>query len=130
MNDEAYRELDKEEIITEDHYCRDRKNDKFVLLPSNHSSIGKKAGYLYIYEKVSLDDFRLLNDDEIITREHFQVWRDYCGHLLMYRCLKSVGSKAGNARKKYNPLPEFNLYSKKETQFNFETLNILKDIEL
>jgi hypothetical protein len=77
MNDEVYRELYKEEIITKDHYgCY---SDKFVLLPSNYPYIGKKAD---------------------------------------------------NARKENDDLPEYNTYAKKKTQFNFETLNILKDIEL
>ncbi len=128
MNEEAYRELDYEEIITKDHYCFD-DNDKLVLLPLNHPYIGNKVEKRQIFEKISLEDFRLLNDDEIVNEEHFEVWRS-CDYLVISRCYYTVGSKAGNARKKYNSIPEFNLYFKKKTQFNFETLNILKDIEL
>jgi hypothetical protein len=131
MNKEAYRCLDKEEIITKDHYWFDWQNNKFVLIPSNYPCIGKKAGYLYIYEKISLEDFRILKDDEIVNKEHFYVWKDddYC-NFLIYRCYsRHQGSKTSDVRKKCNSLPEFNLYAKK-TQFNFETLNILKDIQL
>jgi hypothetical protein len=129
MNKEVYRRLDKEEIVTKDHYWYHWQNNTFVLLRSNHSSIGKKAGYLYIYEKVSLDDFRPLNDDEIVNDEHFQVQGDSYGHLRMYRCCNSVGRKADDVRKANDYLPEYKICAKK-TQFNFETLNILKDIQL
>ena len=130
MNNEVYRRLDKEEIVTKDHYWFDWQNNKFVLIPSNDPCIGKKAGYLYIFEKVSLEDFRILKDDEIVNEEHFYVWRDNRGYLRMCRCCDTVGLKAGNARNECRYMTEFNLYAKKETQFNFETLNILKDIEL
>jgi hypothetical protein len=128
MNKEAYRKLDHEEIVTKHHYWP--LDYELVLLPSNDPYIGKKAGCLYIYEKVSLDDFRLLNDDEIITREHFFAFRYIEGYLIMCRFYNSVGRKSDDVRKEDISLPEFNLYAKKETQFNFETLNILKDIEL
>jgi hypothetical protein len=123
MNDEVYYQLDCEEIIKKDHYYRN--NNELVLLPSNHPYIGKKVEYEYIFEKVSLEDFRILKDDEIVNKEHFYVWRDIHSYLIMSRCRRSVGRKAGNARNY-----EYNIYAKKKTQFNFETLNILKDIEL
>jgi hypothetical protein len=132
MNEEVYRRLDKEEIITKDHYYR-RNNKKLVLLPFNHSWIGKKVEYEYFYEKISLDDFRLLKDDEILNEEHFQVWRVSVGYLRMVRIkcyFLYYGSKAGNARKANSSVREYNIYAKQKTQFNFETLNILKDIQL
>jgi hypothetical protein len=128
MNNEVYRRLDKEEIITKDHYYR-RNNNKFVLLPPNDPCIGKKSYGIYIFEKISLEDFRILNDDEIVNEEHFQVLRDSFGYLRMFRCLMFVGRKAIDVRKANDYLPEYNICAKK-TQFNFETLNILKDIEL
>jgi hypothetical protein len=129
MNNEAYCQLDEEKIITKYHYCFDN-NDKLFLLPLNHPYIGYKVGYLSVYEKISLEDFRPLNDNEIVNEEHFYVWRDSYGNLVMHRCYSShQGSKTSDVRKKYNSIPEFNLYAKK-TQFNFETLNILKEIEL
>jgi hypothetical protein len=129
MNDEVYRELDKEEIITKDHYFWSLFNDKIFLLPSNYPFIGKKREGRYIFEKFYLEDFRLLNDNEIVNKKHFFVFRHNDGYLRICRCCDTVGHKAGDARKKYSSLPEFNLYAKK-TQFNFETLNILKDIQL
>jgi hypothetical protein len=128
MNKEAYRKLDHEEIVTKHHYWP--LDYELVLLPSNDPYIGKKAGDLYIYEKVSLDDFRLLNDDEIITREHFFVFRYIEGYLIMCRLYNSVGRKADDVRKEDSSLPEFNLYAKKETQINFGKFDFLKDIEL
>jgi hypothetical protein len=130
MNNEAYRYLDKEEIITEDHYYQDWQNKKIVLIPSNDPYIGKEVSFKWIFEKVYLEDFRLLNDNEIVNKEHFLVWRDDCDHLVMCRCCDIVGHKAIDVRKANNSLPEFNLYAKQKTQFNFETLNILKDIKL
>jgi hypothetical protein len=130
MNNEAYSHLEYKEIITKDHYCFD-DNDKLVLLPSNHPWIGEKAEGSYIYEKVSLDDFRTLKDDEIVNEEHFYVRRS-CGHLVMYRCYRCcniVGHKADDVRKENSSIPEFNLYAKK-TQFNFGKFDFLKDIEL
>ncbi len=130
MNNEAYCQLDEEKIITKYHYCFD-DNDKLVLLPSNDSFIGKKAGYLCIFEKVSLDDFRPLNDDEIVNKEHFFAFRIIYGYLIMERCyFYHLGNKAIDVRKAISHISEFNLYAKQKTQFNFETLNILKDIEL
>jgi hypothetical protein len=128
MNKEAYRSLDKEEIVTKDHY--QWLNDKFVLLPFNHSWIGEKANKRLIYEKISLEDFRPLNDNEILKIEHFQVWRDSFGYLRMFRCVRSVERKAGNARKESIYVSDFNLYAKKETQINFGKFDFLKEIEL
>jgi hypothetical protein len=129
MNNQVYRKLHGE-IVTKDHYWFDWQNNKFVLLSSNYPCIGKKADGRFIREKVSLDDFRPLNNNEIVNEEHFEVWRDNCGNLIMERCDSFiVGRKADDVRKENSSLPEFNLYAKK-TQFNFETLNILKDIEL
>ncbi len=131
MNDEAYRKLDYEKIITKDHYRWDWQNKKLVLLPSYDSCIGKKTEERYIYEKISLEDFRLLKDDEIVNKEHFYVWRNYCGNLIMERCGNFiVGRKADDARKKCNFTPEFNLYAKKEIQINFGKFDFLKEIEL
>jgi hypothetical protein len=126
MNNEAYRWLDKEEIITRDHYWW--RNGKFVLLPSDYSYIGEKAEGSSIYEKISLEDFRLLKDDEIVNEEHFEVWRSF-GYLGMCRAYRFIGYKVDDVRNEHFWLSEFNLYAKK-TQFNFETLNILKEIEL
>jgi hypothetical protein len=131
MNNEVYRRLDKEEIITKNHYWR--CNGKFVLLPSDYSCVGKKVEGSSIYEKISLEDFRILDDNEIVNDEHFYVWRsyeDYCGYLRICRCLSFAGYKVGDVRNEYRHLSEFNLYAKQKMQFNFETLNILKDIEL
>jgi hypothetical protein len=128
MKNEAYRRLDKKEIITKNHYWWN--NRKFVLLPSNHLWIGEKAEGSSIYEKISLEDFRFLKDDEIVNEENFEVWRDDYGNLVMHRCYYIVGLKTDDARKECRYMTEFNLYAKKEMQFNFETLNILKDIEL
>jgi hypothetical protein len=129
MNKEVYRYLDDEEIVTKDHYRWN--NDKLVLLPSNDSFIGKKVCFQHFYEKVSLKDFRPLNNNEIVNDEHFYFFRDSDGYLMMYRCyFRYQGRKAEDVRKANSSFPEFNLYAKKETQFNFETLNILKDIEL
>ncbi len=131
MNNEAYRWLDKKEIITKDHYWWNWRNGKYVLLPPNHSCIGKKTEKRQIYEKISLEDFRPLNDDEIVNKEHFLVWRDSYGYLMIYRYYYCyLGRKASDVRKECRHMPEFNLYTKKKTQFNFETLNILKEIEL
>jgi hypothetical protein len=134
MNNKVYRKLDDEEIVTKHHYCFDY-NGKLVLLPSNHPCIGKKVERRYIYEKISLEDFRILNDNEIITREHFQVQRDSYGYLMIYRYYYCyLGRKAGDVRKENSCNSGYNIYSKniyaKKTQFNFETLNILKDIQL
>jgi hypothetical protein len=130
MNNEAYRILDCKEIITKDHYYR-RNNNKFVLLPSDDPYIGEKADRGLIFEKISLEDFRILKDDEIVNEEHFQVLRDSFGYLRMFRCylFSSCGKKSIDVRKDFSHIFEYNLYAKK-TQFNFETLNILKDIEL
>jgi hypothetical protein len=129
MKNEAYRYLDYEEIVTKHHYCFD-DNDEFVLLPSNHPCIGEKANKRLIYEKISLEDFRILNDNEIITREHFQVQRDSYGNLRMYRCCNSVGLKSDDVRKEYSSLLKFNLYAREENKFNFGKFDFLKDIEL
>jgi hypothetical protein len=129
MNKEVYRYLDDEEIVTKDHYRWSWRHDKLVLLPPNDPCIGKKAGYLCIFEKVSLDDFRPLDGDEIANEEHFKVFSSTFGHLGMCRVFLFIGHKAGDIRKEYDDMPEFNIYAKK-TQFNFETLNILKDIQL
>jgi hypothetical protein len=128
MKNEAYRRLDKKEIITKNHYWW--RNGKFVLLPPNDPYIGEKADGIPIYEKISLEDLRPLNNDEIVNDEHFYVWRDDYGNLVMHRCYYIVGLKTDDARKECRYITEFNLYAKKEMQFNFETLNILKDIEL
>jgi hypothetical protein len=128
MKNEAYRRLGQEEILTKDHYRWN--HGKFVLLSSNNPYIGKKANDRLIFEKISLADFRILKDDEIITREHFYVEKSNYGYLVIFRChLLDYGKKSIDVRKKCSHLTEFNLYAKK-TQFNFETLNILKDIEL
>ena len=129
MNKEVYRYLDDEEIVTKDHYRWSWRHDTLVLLPPNDPCIGKKAGYLCIFEKVSLDDFRPLNDDEIVNKEHFYVWRNDYGNFYMYRVFRFIGHKAGDARKKYSSLPEFNLYAKK-MQINFGKFDFLKEIEL
>jgi hypothetical protein len=129
MNNVVYRKLDYEKIITKDHYYRNNK--KLVLLPFNHSWIGKKTEKRQIYEKISLEDFRILKDDEIVNKEHFYVFRDDYGYLVIYRCYSDYhGEKANDVCKQCSHLTEFNLYAKQKTQFNFETLNILKDIQL
>jgi hypothetical protein len=125
----VFRLLDDEEIITKDHYWFDY-NDEFVLLPSYDSCIGKKTEEKCIYEKVSLDDFRILKDDEIVNEQHFQVYRDSVGHLIMWRCYNSVGRKAEDVRKENSFLPEFNLYAREENKFNFGKFDFLKEIKL
>ncbi len=129
MNYEVYRCLDKKEIVTKNHYRWN--NDKFVLLPHNDPYIGKKVEYEYIFEKISLENLRPLNDNEIVNKEHFEVFRDDYGNLRMAKCDSYFfGKKAGDARKECSHVPEYNIYAQKKTQFNFETLNILKDIKL
>jgi hypothetical protein len=128
MNDEVYRRLDKEEIATKDHYYRNNK--KLVLLPSNHPFIGKKTEERYIFEKVSLEDFRPLNDDEIVNKEHFEVWRDDYGNLAMYSCGNFIGHKTSYLRREFSCFSGFNLYAKEENKFNFGKFDFLKDIEL
>jgi hypothetical protein len=130
MNNEAYRYLDKEEIITKDHYWYHWQNDTFVLLPSNDPLIGKKADGRSICEKISLDDFRILKNDEIVNEENFYVRRDSVGYLRMLRCLRCVGHKAGYLRKANSCISEFNLYAKEENKFNFGKFDFLKEIEL
>jgi hypothetical protein len=129
MNKEAYRKLDHEEIVTKHHYWWSWRHDKLVLLPPNHSCIGKKTEGIYIYEKVSLEDFRPLNDDEIVNKEHFYVWRNDYGNFYMYRVFRFIGHKAGYLRKELSNLPEYNIYAKK-MQINFGKFDFLKEIEL
>jgi hypothetical protein len=112
MNNEAYRQLDKEEIATKDHY--EWFFGKFVLLTSNHPFLGKKADGIYIFEKVSLEDFRILDDNEIVNKEHFFVYRNGFGYLRIYRChLLDYGNKASDVREKFIDFTEFNIYAKK-----------------
>jgi hypothetical protein len=120
MNKEAYRCLDKEEIITKDHYWYHWQNNTFVLLPPNDPLIddpliGKKADGRSIYEKVSLEDLRPLNNDEIVNEEHFFVWRSTFGHLGMCRAYLFIGYKADDARKANSSFREYNIYAKKKT---------------
>jgi hypothetical protein len=112
MNEEAYRELDYEEIITKNHYYQDWQNNKFVLIPSNHLFIGKEVSFKWIFEKVYLEDLRPLNDNEIVNKEHFEVWRDDYGNLRMAKCDSYFfGKKAGDARKECSHVPEYNIYA-------------------
>jgi hypothetical protein len=130
MNNEVYRRLDKEEIITKDHYWYHWQNNTFVLLPPNDPWIGKKADGRSICEKISLDDFRILKNDEIVNDEHFEVSRNQDGYLVISRCYYTVGMKAGYLRKANSCISGYNLYAKEENKFNFGKFDFLKEIEL
>jgi hypothetical protein len=105
----AYRLLNSWEIVKESHY----DNEFFPLNPES-PYIGKKPE-TYIHEKVNLEDYRLLDDSEILTEEHFGVCRDDIGNLIMTKFSKfEKMTNAGSLRRELSdPYNEYKIYSKK-----------------
>jgi hypothetical protein len=127
MNNEAYRCLDEKEIIKKHHYCWN-DNYKLDLLGENYSNLGLQVGDKYIFEKVNLKDFCVLNDEEIVTKQHWSSCKEY-GYIILCRVYDyEINKTARYFREDRSKIFEcYNLYSKNGILGKF---NFLKEIEL
>jgi hypothetical protein len=121
MNDEVYRCLDYEEIITKDHYFWGI-GLKLNLLNPNSSYVGLRVfdSKKSFYEKLSLKDFDFLSDETIITEGHYWIFRCSLSGYLMIQEVKiffhdELNQTAGSLRKFYNSssMNEYNLCKKR-----------------
>jgi hypothetical protein len=124
---ETYCILDKEEIVNRDHYTWHFDNLVTVNATYNfgirvddcRSMIGSKASDCWkkykkiIYKKVNLEDYRSLDNEEIVGKEHYCSHKDN-NYLILRKASYDYELKetAGCLRQKCNLIKKFNIYSK------------------
>ncbi len=153
MNNQAFLALESDEILTKDHYFSVLGHSGLIKLSiKNHSHIiGNTVSYNIenddyfdeFFERVSMNEFSLLSNEDIITNNHFCIWEsikdphDKKFYPIIRRTTEAsidaanIGEKVRNACSKYEYLGkklQINFYVKKEPILS--KLNILENLEL